>query len=333
MRLSLLACETVPDATLLAAADAGQLHTPDQIAAQAKRVFGLQCAHATAQRFFNQWFQLGRTATIMPDTTVFPQFTPDVRQAMIDEDTQFFENIVWTANGPVQQLFNADFSYLDQRLAPIYGISATGTTPMKISLPPERRGILTHASVLTNLSNPSATSPVRRGVYVYKKILCQDISPPPPTLDTTPPKDDPTKTTRQRYEIRTLNGVCATCHTLFMPIGFSMENFDPIGRIRDTDNGLPVDATGGMPTFGVTGLDGGASLSTAVADRDEMLLCFARKYLRFGLGRNESQADVTSIKPLVELARNKTAMRDMMVALAQTYAFTHRAVPTDSGAM
>jgi hypothetical protein len=330
-RLSFFSCETVPDATLMAAADAGQLHTADQLATQATRLFGLPCAHQTVQAFYTQWFHLDRTATIMPDTTALPLFTPDARQGMIDEDNQFLSYLTWQSSGTLASIFNADFSFVDSRLGAIYGMTGLGSTPAKTQMPPERRGLLTHASILVTLSNPTATSPVRRGAYVYKKILCGDIPLPPPTLDTTPPKDDPTKTTRQRYALRTEVGVCATCHSLMNPIGYTMENFDPIGQVRTTDNGQPIDATGSVPSLNITGLDGGASLGIALADRDELRLCFARKWLRFGLGRMESQTDVTSLRPLVDMARQQSTLKDMMVALSRTYAFSHRAVPPDPG--
>lgn len=334
-RLSMLACETVPDDTLLAAAAAGQVHEPAQIAAQADRLFAQPCAHNVTNRFFTQWLKLDRMATIAPDTTAFPEFTPDVRAAMIDEDQRFLDDLVWTGGGPLSTLFTATTSFIDSRLGSIYGVSGLGSTPTKVTLPPERMGILTHASVLTTLSNPATTSPIRRGGYVYRKVLCQDIAPPPPTagIDTSPPPDDPTLTTRQRYEARTGSGVCGACHSLFNPIGYTMENFDPIGRLRTTDNGLPIDATGSLPSFGVDGLDGGASLSAAVAQRDEMRICFGRKWLRYGLGRSETQADATSIKAVVQMTRNDASIRDAMVALTQTYAFTHRAEAVDTGAM
>ena len=334
-RLSMLACETIPDATLLSAAAAGQVHDPAQIAAQADRLFAQPCAHNVTNRFLTQWLKLDRMTTIMPDTTAFPEFTPDVRAAMIDEDQRFLDDLVWTGGGPLSTLFTATTSFIDSRLGPIYGLSGLGSTPAKVTLPAERLGILTHPSVLTTLSNPATSSPVRRGGYVYRKILCQDIAPPPPStgIDTSPPKDDPTLTTRQRYAARTETGVCASCHTLFNPIGYTMENFDAIGRVRTTDNGLPIDATGSMPTFNVTGLDGGASLAAAVAQRDEMRICFGRKWLRYGLGRSETQADATSIKTVVQLTRNNASIRDAMVALTQTYAFTHRAEAVDTGAM
>ena len=325
-RLALLSCETGPDEALLAAATAGQLHEPAQIAAQAERLFAQPCAHQMTTRFFTQWLKLDRVATIMPDTATFPEFTASVRGAMIDEDQRFLEDVVWSG-GSLGALFTADYTFIDQRLGPIYGMSGLGSTPTRVTLPPERRGILTHASLLTTLSNPSTTSPVKRGAYVYKKVLCQDVPPPPPTLDTSPPKDDPTLTTRQRYALRTESGVCGECHKLFNPIGYAMENFDPIGRVRTTDNNLPVDASGALPTLAVDGLDGAASLSGAVAERDELLVCFGRKWLRYGLGRSELQADATSIRKIVDKARSNASIRDAMVALTQTYAFTHRAEP------
>jgi hypothetical protein len=331
-RLSFLSCETVPDQPLLDAAAAGALHEPAQIATQAERLFAQPCAHKMTNRFLTQWLKLDRMATIMPDTATFPQFTADVRAAMMDEDQRFVEDVVWNGGGTLATLFTANYSFIDQRLGPIYGLSGLGSSPAKVTLPPERLGILTHPSVLTAFSNPATTSPVRRGGYIYKKVLCQDISPPPPTLDTSPPKDDPTLTTRQRYALRTEVGVCGTCHSLFNPIGYTMENFDPIGRVRTTDNNLPIDATGGLPTLHVDGLDGGASLSAAIAQRDEMLVCFGRKWLRYGLGRSETQADATSIRAVVQMTRNSASIRDAMVALTQTYAFTHRAEAVDTGA-
>jgi hypothetical protein len=324
-RLSLLICETLPDATLMQAAAAGALHQPDQITAQANRLFDLPCARTTVQRFYAEWLELTAVPGLNPDPMAFPAWNAQVRDAMVREDQTFLDQMTWAEGATLGDLFRADFTYADQGLGPIYGLPNLPTMPAKVALPDTRRGLLSHPSILALTSHATETSPILRGVYVLRNLLCLPIGSPPQNVNITLPPYDPTLTTRERYEMRTEQSFCATCHGEINPIGFGMENFDAIGRFRTTDNHLPVDSSGAVPAIGIGDFDGAAALGEAIADRPELELCFARKWLRFGLGRLESQLDETSLLGLVDLLRNGGTLRQAMVGLTGTYAFSHRA--------
>jgi hypothetical protein len=328
-RLSLLFCETPPDAALMTAAASGQLRQPAGIAAQAERLFNLPCARKTIQHFYDQWLNLISVPALTPDPVKFPSFNAEVRAGMQREDEMFFDEMTWTNRSTLGNLFRADFTYADQSLAGLYGLTGLGGTTEKVGLPSARRGFLTHASILAITSHTDRTSPVRRGVFVLRNLLCLPLANPPQNVNVNLPPIDPKLTERQQFEALTERSFCQTCHGEINPIGFGVEDFDGIGMYRTTDNGLPVDTSGSVPAIGIPSFDGAAALSVALADRPEVELCFARKWLRFGLGRLEDQRDATSLRALVDLGRGGRALQDVMLALTGTYAFAHRAPPAN----
>jgi hypothetical protein len=327
-RLSLLFCETPPDATLMAAAAAGELRRPSGIAAQAERLFNLPCARQTIQHFYDQWLNLISVPALTPDPVKFPTFNAEIRAGLQREDQMFFDQMTWANKATLGELFRANFTYADQSLASIYGLTGLTDTAQKVNLPDARRGFLTHPSILAITSHTDRTSPVRRGVFVLRNLLCLPLGNPPQNVNVNLPPIDPTLTERQQFQALTERSFCQTCHGEINPIGFGAEDFDGIGVHRTTDNGLPVDSSGSVPAIGITSFDGAAALSVALADRPEVGLCFARKWLRFGLGRLEDQKDETSLRALVNLG-GSGSLHDVMVGLASTYAFAHRAPPTN----
>jgi hypothetical protein len=327
-RLSLLFCETPPDATLMAAAASGELRQPTGISAQAERLFNLPCARQTIQHFYDQWLNLISVPALTPDPVKFPGFNAQVRAGMQHEDEMFFDEMTWNNRATLGDLYRASFTYADQSLASIYDLSGLTDTVQKVSLPDARRGFLTHASILAITSHTDRTSPVRRGVFVLRNLLCLPLGNPPQNVNVSLPPIDPTLTERQQFEALTERSFCQACHGEINPIGFGAEDFDGIGVHRTTDNGLPVDSSGSVPAIGIDGFNGAAALSLALSDRPETKICLARKWLRFGLGRLEDQQDQTSLQALVNVGGGGS-LHDVMVALATTYAFGHRAPPTN----
>jgi hypothetical protein len=327
-RLSLLFCETPPDPTLMAAAASGELRKPAGISAQAERLFNLPCARQTVQHFYDQWLNLISVPALTPDPLKFPGFNAQVRAGMQSEDQKFFDEMTWANRASLGDLFRADFTYADQSLASIYGLSGLADTAQKVNLPDVRRGFLTHPSILAITSHTDRTSPVRRGVFVLRNLLCLPLGNPPQNVNVNLPPIDPTLTERQQFEALTERSFCQACHGEINPIGFGAEDFDGIGVHRTTDNGLPVDSSGSVPAIGIDSFNGAAALSVALADRPETKLCLARKWLRFGLGRLEDQQDETSLQALVNVG-GSGSLHDVMIALASTYAFGHRAPPTN----
>jgi hypothetical protein len=324
-RLALMTCETLPDEELRRAADASALHDPDQIAAQADRLLGQPCARQTVKHFYDQWLGLAAVGDLTRDATLFPEFDASLRASMVKEDELFLDDVTW-GGGVLADLFRADHSFVDAKLGAFYGLAGLGDSPRRVALPPQRRGLLTHASFLALEASARDSAPIRRGAFVLRKLLCGTLGPPPANADTSVPPFDPNLTTRQRFEQRTQSGVCGGCHSLINPIGYTLENFDATGHYRTEEHGQPIDASGSVPELQIDGLVGGAALGAAIADRAELAVCLASHWLRFGLGRLETQADMTSVAAVADAARGRP-LQQAMVELARTFAFRHRAIP------
>lgn len=322
-RLSYAICEEPPDATLRAAAAGGELASSDQIESQARRLFDQPCAKSTVERFFEHWLHLNHLPSLNKSQDEFPEFTESVRDGLIAESKRFLDELVWQEQAPVASLFDADYAWPDARSAFLYGLSS-GDGTVK-SLPAERAGILTSPAILAVTGTFESTSPVERGVYVLRQILCDSPPPPPSNVDITPPVPDPSLTTRERWAAHSEEPACASCHRLIDPIGFTFEEFDGIGRHRTEENGFPVDASGGIPSLDIEdgALVGAAAVGRALAASEEVKACVATQWLRFSFGRVESDADAETI---AELARafDEQSMREALVSVVKTDAFLHR---------
>jgi hypothetical protein len=163
-------------------------------------------------------------------------------------------------------------------------------------------------------------------MFVIQSILCRGVPPRPENLAiTTPPANDAV-TTRDRWAQHSNNPACSFCHRVLDPVGFALEDFDAIGRYRKTENGLPVDASGGVPSIGVPDktISGGAQLSEAIADRDEVRACFSRQWLRFALGRLEAAGDAAALAPIMDVTRSNGTIKQALLALVRSEAFRQR---------
>ncbi len=249
-RLSYLLWGSMPDDVLLDAAGAGQLATPAQIEAQARRLLADPRAKDATREFFEQWLHLRGLDGASKDPTLYPGFDDVTRASMFAESRAFFDWVMWQADGRVETLLTAPTSFLDANTAKLYGVtlSGGGTGPQLTALDPTKRaGILTQPSLLSTLAKPNQSSPILRGKFVRERFLCQDLPPPPPNLVIVPPKVAPGATTRERFAQHDKDPACSGCHSLMDPIGFGFEHYDAVGAYRTTDNGLPVDATGWFP--------------------------------------------------------------------------------------
>jgi hypothetical protein len=325
-RLSFGLCETLPDAELRAAAAAGTLHDADGIARQAERLLGLPCARATVQSFWSQWFRLARLDGLSRDPKKYPQWTPAVAAAAKAESQRFLDHVTWETAGSLRDVFSARVSSLDATIAPLYGVSNATATPALMALPAERRGILTQPSLLALTSDADASSPVKRGVFVLQSLLCQKLPQRPQNLQVTTPAANDAVTTRDRWAQHSADAACSFCHRVLDPVGFAMEDFDAIGRYRTTENGHPVDASGGVPSLGIAdrSLSGAAQLSDAIAARDELRACFSRQWLRFAMGRLEGRGDAAALGPVVDVVRANGSIKQALLALVRTEAFRQR---------
>ncbi|MGH7341173.1 MAG: DUF1592 domain-containing protein, partial [Candidatus Rokuibacteriota bacterium] len=329
-RLSYFLWATMPDAELSGLADAGTLHEPAVLAAQARRLLADPRSRALFDGFGAQWLGLDKLGAKTFDPAKFPQMTPALRSAMVDEARLLFESIV-RENRSLATFVDGDYTFLNETLAPIYGLSVKGPEFRKVSLSdPNRGGILAMPGVLATTSFPDRTSPVNRGVWVLEQILGRHVPPPPANV---PPleKQDQEKvaglTLRQRTELHRTNPTCASCHQVLDPIGFGLENFDAIGRWREKDEGGgAIDATGELP--GNVRFGSPKELKAIVAARrDDVARNLTSRLLAYALGRGLDGYDEIIVERIVKaVAQDGYRMETLVVAVATSYPFTHRRI-------
>lgn len=304
-RLSYWLWSTMPDDELLDLARRGELRK--NLHDQTRRMLRDPRARALAENFGGQWLELRSLAVAAPDSARFPEYTPALRDAMRRETEELFFHII-RENLPVTELLGANYTFLNQRLAEFYGVpGVTGEEFRKVELDPStgRRGVLTHAGVLTVTSDPTRTSPVKRGKWVLENMLGIIPPPPPPNV---PPLEESghgalTGTVRQRLEQHRSNPGCASCHALIDPIGFGLENFDPIGRWRDTDGGAPVDSSGVLTT-GQKFSNAKELAEVLLTDRrDTFLRALVSKMLTYALGRGVEPYDRPAVDGILARMR------------------------------
>jgi hypothetical protein len=313
-RLSYTLWGSMPDDALFAEVDAGRLSTPDQIEAQARRMLRDPKFKDAVSDFHLQWLYVDGLPKEPPKEAKFTAYTPQLVAAMLAE-TAGFANEVFAGDGRLERLLTGAWTPTDPGLAKLYGAPD----------PAQRAGVLTQASFLAMHANAGDTNPVRRGAVVLRRLLCNDVQPPA-NMDVGQPKPPaPNLTTRERFAEHAEN-TCATCHKLTDPIGFAFENYDAIGAWRTTEQGKKIDATGtlalsdGDLTFG-----NAVELARGLAAAKDVRACLATQWLRYFTRRNESAGDTASLDAVNEaFAKSSYDMRELLVALTKTRAFTHR---------
>jgi hypothetical protein len=300
-RLAYLLTAAGPDPTLLAAAEAGQLATEAGLLAETDRLLTDPRASELFVHFASEWWEIEPLATMDKDESLYPAWTDSTPAALAQETTLFLSD-VWK-NGPtLASLLTAPVTFADASLAAYYHLPApSGDGYQRLALDPAHAaGMLTQGSFLAVHAKANQTSPVLRGKFVRAQLLCTPPPPPPPSIVVSPPVVDPRLPTRQRFAQHTTDAFCASCHTLMDPIGFAFENYDPIGRWRDTDADVPVDATGALTGTDVDGaLDGVPSLAAKLAGSAEVATCAATQWFRYAFGRSEqTSGDLCAISAL-----------------------------------
>jgi mono/diheme cytochrome c family protein len=335
-RLSYFLWSAPPDAALSAAADAGALRDPAELARQAERLLADPRSRALFDGFGAQWLGLDKLATKTFDAAKFPQMTPALRAAMVEEARLFFDGVV-RENRPLTEFVEADYAFVNGTLAPIYGMKAEGEAWRKVPAGDGRRGgILGMAGVLATTSTPNRTSPVNRGVWVLEHVLGEHVPPAPaevPALEKQDAKQVAELTLRQRTELHRNDPACANCHRILDPIGFGLENYDAIGRWRDRDeSGGPIDAAGELP--GNKTFTSPRELRKILAARSEdVARNLTSRLLAYALCRPLEGYDEVVVDRLVEgLAKDGFRARSWVIAVATSYPFTHRRVKDLKGA-
>ena len=325
---------TMPDPALFAAADAGELATPAQIEAQARRLLADPRSRETIQRFVEAWLEIDRLPNIPKDAATYPELDAAARVAQREETRRFVTHVMDGA-GTLPELLTSRTSFLSPELAKLYGVPAPTGVPDAAGFAETsfdgkaRAGILTHGSVITTHSNPSSSSPIHRGKLVRERLFCQPLPPPPPGLMVQPPPVDPSLTTRERYSIHATQEPCASCHRLIDPIGFGFERFDGIGRERDTEAGRAIDASGQiLSTLGSDGtFDGTMELSTKLAASPDVHACFATQWLRFAYGIEESAETACLVDEIGQgFEKDGLNIEDLIVSLTLAPRFAQRTI-------
>jgi len=303
-RLAYFIWKGPPDDRLLTLADKGELRT--QLSAETARMLADPRAKRFVQAFAGQWLEVRNLALRTPDPKLYPEWSPALAASLKEETLRFFADFL-TNQRPLIELITADYTFVDTRLARFYGLPAPATTEgfVRTQLLPDRRaGLLGQAGILAVTSYPNRTSPVLRGKFVLDKILGTPPPPPPPNIPSLAEHADGglPQTLRGRIELHRSNPSCATCHALIDPIGFALENYDALGRRRDTDGGQPIDSRGTL----VTGenVDSPVTLSQVLATnhRDDFNRNFARTLLTYALGRGLDYYDRPTIDAIVATA-------------------------------
>jgi Protein of unknown function (DUF1588)/Protein of unknown function (DUF1592)/Protein of unknown function (DUF1585) len=282
-------------------------------------------AKPVVRKFFMEWLRSDEIREAVKDTVKFPQFA--AMQASMQEETGlFFEESFFGSDSSLGNLFLGKFTYVDAKLAPLYGVPAPTTGFQRIALDGEKRlGILTQPSFLAVNAKSNQSNPVLRGLFVREHVLCGAPPPPPANLMVVAPDIVPGVSTRQRFAQHSTNAACSGCHRLMDPIGLGLENYDPIGAYRERDEGQVVDSSGNVLDSDVEGAFIGAKgLATKLASSEQVADCVALQAFRFTQGRVESTQDACSLYRLRKSFRQSRNLKELFVQLTMTDAFLYR---------
>jgi cytochrome c5 len=243
-RLALGLWDSIPDATLADAAGRGELHTPEQVRAQATRMAADPRAKAKLMAFFHEWLGSEKSEDVTKDTKTFPGFDPVLFGDLRESLRLFVENVVWSEKSDYRELLLADYLYVNPRLAKFYHMTSpvTDTFERVYFDPSQRAGIFTHPFLLSTFSYFKSTSPIHRGVFLTRNVLGRTLKPPPMAVEFKEEKFDPSLTMREKVTEVTRKSSCMGCHSTINPLGFALENFDAVGRFRTTENDKPINA-------------------------------------------------------------------------------------------
>src|SRR5262249_12380821 len=293
-RLSFFLWSSIPDDELLAVAERGELSDPKVLESQVRRLLADPRSQALVKNFTGQWLFLRNIAGMQPDVSAFPNFDENLRDALRKETELVLESTL-RQDRSVADLLNTDYTFVNQRLAEHYGIKGVyGSEFRRVAVTdPKRQGLLGHASIMAVTAYPNRTAPTIRGKWGLEKIL--GTPPPPPPANVPAVKFDENEkgfTMRPRMEKNTGKPQCALCHPIMDPIGFALDNFDGLGKWRDTEGEEVIDASGVLPDG--TTFDGPVGLREILVSkkRDVFVENFTERLLTYALGRGVEEYDL-----------------------------------------
>ena len=330
-RLSFFLWSSIPDDKLLDLATAGRLREPAVFAEQVHRMLADDRSDALVENFTGQWLQLRNLeAKVAPDLLMFPDFDDNTRKGFRKE-TELFFGYILREDRSTLELLNADYTFVDERLARNYGMKGVyGPQFRRVKLTdPNRRGLLGQGSILSMTSVATRTSPVFRGKYVLNTFL---NTPPPPAPPNVPTLDESIKgastvpkTVRAQLELHRKNQPCAGCHRVIDPPGFALENFDSVGRWRDKDpDGAPLDVAGVLADG--SQVNGPIALREAILSRpDAFVTVVTEKMLTYALGRGLEPSDMPVVRRIVKkAAQNDYRLSSIVMGIVESAPFQMR---------
>jgi hypothetical protein len=332
-RLAFFLWSSLPDDELLTIAEQSQLRDPIILAQQVRRMLADPRAAALVDNFAGQWLFLRNLQSARPDVATFPNFDENLRRALRTETELFFASIV-KEDRSVTDLLDADYTFLNERLADHYGIPGIyGSHFRRVTLAdPNRRGLLGQGSILTVTSYPNRTSPVLRGKWIMENVLG---TPPPPPLPNVPTLEEnepglEARSLRERLALHRENPVCATCHDVLDPLGLALENFDAVGRWRTQEPGGAINAAGQLADG--TPVDGPISLREALmARREQFVGVVVEKLLTYALGRGLDYADMPAVRGIVHRAEHDDyRFSALILGIVESGLFRMRMVQPDT---
>jgi hypothetical protein len=326
-RLSFFLWSSIPDDELLNLAARGKLNEPAVLEHQVRRMLADSRSSALVSNFAGQWLYLRNLKTIAPDRDAFPEFDENLREAFERETELFFENVV-REDRSVVDFLDADYTFVNERLARHYGIpNVYGTQFRRVTLSDEnRRGLLGQGSILTATSYANRTSPTERGKWILDNFLGTPPPPPPPNVPTLKENspNGQVLTMRQRMEQHRANSACAVCHQVMDPLGFALDNFDALGKWRTAEGGTPIDPSGKFPDG--TPFQGPSGLRKALlGKREQFVTAVTERLLTYALGRSVEYYDAPAIRRIVrESAANDFRWSSIVLGIVKSTPFEMR---------
>jgi hypothetical protein len=333
-RLSFFLWGSAPDDALLAAAADGTLLQPAVYRAQVERLLADPRARRVARHFHRMWLKTETLESITKDTATYPAYTPELRDSWLASIDAWVDQSFWV-DGKLGAMLKTPQVFADARLAGVLGLPTGGNGLTRHTLDATRyAGLLTQPAIIAALSLPNQSSPIKRGVFVRERLLCQTLAPPPANVAIKPPDPAPGLSTRERFAVHTEAATCAICHVRIDPVGFGLERFDGLGRYRELDNGRPVEDSGELRYLRDASVEGAftgaVELSKRLADSVEVSDCVATQWLKYALGRDPTAADACSVVNVqTTFAESGGDFRALLIAITETDAFRYRAADVD----
>ena len=322
--ISYLITRSMPDEQLLQAAASNQLSTREQIDAQVDRLLLEPKNRETMHTFVGEWLESKRVAMVLKDPKVF-DFTDAMRADMERETAALVEDVIFTRKGSLTDLLKADYRFVNASLAKHYGITGvTGTDFVKV---PSVRdaGILANGSILAGNAGTTFSSPTLRGKLVRTRLLCESLPAPPDDVDTMIKVPENAKTTREIFSAHSENAACAGCHLAMDPIGYGFEHYDVVGRYRDKENGVAIDASGVIKGDKDVTFNGLAELSDYLSNNDNVRQCMVRFMSYFAYGAASWNEDACTFDAIsAEAKASQWSIRSVLTAITRAPHFTTR---------